>query len=147
MIAPAASPLYEQVAQKIEQLIRNGTLRAGDRIPSVRRASRQHGVSVTTVIQAYLALENRGLIEARPKSGFFVRSLPRDRVLEPKTSKPASAVTAVSVGALQSRLFEVARIPGIVPFGGAAPGPELLPTAKLNRTLAAVSRSAGARGV
>src|SRR5438067_5258326 len=98
MTVPIASPppLYEQVAQKIEKLIRNGTLRSGDRIPSVRRASEQHGVSVTTTIQAYLALENRGLIEARPKSGFFVRSLLRDRMLEPKVSKPVSAVTAVS---------------------------------------------------
>ncbi len=144
---PSSAALYEQVADKVERLIRNGTLRSGERIPSVRRASEQHGVSVTTAVQAYLELENRGLIEARPKSGFFVRPLVQSRVGEPKQSKPASAVTAVTVGSLQSRLFEAAQMPGVVPFGGAAPGAELLPTVKLNRILASVARSAGERGV
>ncbi|HEV7868949.1 MAG TPA: winged helix-turn-helix domain-containing protein, partial [Chthoniobacteraceae bacterium] len=89
MGAPSHSTaLYEQVADKVEKLIRAGTIRAGDRIPSVRRACAQHGVSLTTAVQAYLTLENRGLIEARPKSGFFVRSQFRDAVLEPPTSQP-----------------------------------------------------------
>lgn len=139
--------LYEQVARNVEQLIRAGTLRAGDRVPSVRRASEQHGVSVTTILQAYLLLEDRGFIEARPKSGFFVRAKWQPRPQEPEVSRPPSAVTAVSVGGLQSRLFQASRLPGVVPFGNAAPGPELLPTEKLNRVLASVCRRAGNRGV
>ncbi|MDB6137586.1 MAG: gntR [Verrucomicrobiaceae bacterium] len=139
--------LYLQVVKKVEALIRAGTLLPGDRVPSVRHACKQHGVSVTTVLQAYLMLEDRGLIEARPKSGFFVRTRVPQMVQEPRATKPASAVTAVTVGALQSRLFESSRMPGVVALGGAAPGPELLPTQKLNRLLAAVSRSAGKRGV
>lgn len=144
---PASAPLYEQVARKTEQLIRSGTIRAGDRLPSVRRVSQQQGVSLTTAVQAYLSLENRGLIEARPKSGFFVRPLLREIIQEPRVSKPASAVTAVSVGRLQSRLFEAARMPGVIPFGGAAPSPELLPECKLNRLLATTCRRAGRQGV
>ena len=68
-----SQPLYVAVADKLEKLIRAGTLRPGERIPSVRRTCAQHSVSLTTSVQAYLLLENRGLIEARPKSGFFVR--------------------------------------------------------------------------
>src|SRR5436190_15320842 len=110
MIATAASPaLYEQVAEKIAQLIRAGTLRVGDRIPSVRRTCAQHGVSVTTAVQAFRVLEDRGLIEARPKSGFFVRPQLREQLLEPRTSRPLASVTAVGVGALQSRIFDAAR--------------------------------------
>jgi DNA-binding transcriptional MocR family regulator len=139
--------LYEQVADKIEKLIRTGTLRAGDRIPSVRRASAQHGVSITTAVQAYLELENRGLIEGRPKSGFFVRALLRDGVPEPAASQPRPSVTLVGVGGLQSRLFDAARMPDVVPFGAAYPGPENLPVSKLSRIMASVARSAGARGV
>ncbi len=52
-----------QVAGKIEALIRSGVLRAGERVPSLRRASLQHGVSVTAAVQAYVALENRGLMK------------------------------------------------------------------------------------
>ncbi len=139
--------LYRQVCQKVEGLIRGGTWRPGDRIPSVRQASRQHGVSITTVLQAYLALEDQGLIEARPKSGFFVRPQLLKPVAEPKVSRPRSAVTAVTVGGLQSRLFEASRIPGIVPLGGAAPGAELLPVEKLNRILAGVARRHGRSAV
>ncbi|MES2568868.1 MAG: PLP-dependent aminotransferase family protein [Verrucomicrobiota bacterium] len=143
--SPGDAALYKQVARRIETLIRGGTLRSGERIPSVRRASEQHGVSITTTLQAYLELENRGLIEARPKSGFYVRA--RRMAREPDATRPASAVTAVSVGSLQSRLFEAAGMPDIVPFGSAAPGAELLPARKLNRILASLARTAGSRGV
>lgn len=61
--------LYERVANKIASLIDRGTLRRGDRLPSVRDCSRQEKVSVATVPQAYLSLESQGLIEVRPKSG------------------------------------------------------------------------------
>lgn len=139
--------LYEQLADKIETLIRAGALRAGERIPSVRRASVQHGVSVTTAVQAYLELENRGLIEARPRSGFFVRPQFHTHVLEPTISRPAATATVVGVGGLLSRLFDAARMPDVVPFGAAYPGAEILPLAKLSRTLTSVARSAGARGI
>src|SRR5579863_3492225 len=84
--------LYSRVAAAIEKMIRSGALRPGDRIPSVRQACRQHNVSLTTVVQAYLNLENQGLIEARPKSGFFVRPQLSAGVSEPATSlvKPSA---------------------------------------------------------
>ena len=145
--SPNPGALYVQVAGKVEALIRAGALRAGERVPSVRRASAQHGVSVMTVVQAYVTLENRGLIEARPKAGFFVRAQLRDRVPEPAASQPAAAATKVEVGSLQSKIFEAALLPGVVPFGAAYPGPENLPVLKLNRIMASVARSAGAGSV
>jgi len=148
MISEASSPaLYEQVADKVEALIRAGTLRPGDRVPSVRRASEQHGVSVTTAVQAYLQLEDRGLIEARPKSGFFVRSQLRSRMQEPETTRTSHAATRVGVGSLQSRIFDAARMPDVVPLGAAYPGAETLPVQKLGRIMAAVARRAGERGI
>ncbi len=145
--ATPARPRYEALADEVERLIRAGTLRAGERIPSVRSAARQHGVSVTTVLEAYLLLENRGLIEARPKSGFFVRARPREQAPEPLTTRPARAAGLVEVGSLQSRLFDAVRMPQVVPFGAAYPSAENLPVEKLARTMAAVARAAGARGV
>jgi DNA-binding transcriptional MocR family regulator len=139
--------LYTQVAHKIERLIRDGALRPGDRIPSVRRASVQHGVSLNTAIQAYLSLENRGWIEARPKSGFFVRAQLRDMVQEPGISRPVAVAKRVGVGSLLSRLFDAVRLPEVVPLGAAYPGMENLPVAKLTRIMAAVARRVGPRGV
>ena len=66
-------PLYLKVAHQIERQIRKGTLRVGDRVPSIRGLKRQQGVSVSTVLQAYFWLENQGWIEPRPQSGFYVR--------------------------------------------------------------------------
>ena len=148
MHAPAhATALYQQVADRIEKLIRSGALRAGDRVPSVRRACAQHGVSLTTAVQAYRVLEDRGLIEARPKSGFFVRPQLREQVSEPATSQPRTAAALVGVGSLQSRIFDAARMPDVVPLGAAYPGAAHLPVARLSRIMASVARSAGARGI
>ena len=140
-------PLYERVAAKIEKLIRAGTLRPGERVPSIRRASVQHGVSMTTATHAYLALENRGLVEARPKSGFYVRPQTWERALEPQASHPPSAAGRVAVSSLQSQLFDAMRQPDIVPLGAAYPGEEILSATKLGQIMAAVARRAGGRGV
>jgi len=107
----------------------------------------QHGVSLTTAVQAYLFLENRELIEARPKSGFFVRSQFANRALAPGTSRPGPSATLVSVGSLQSRIFDAVRMPGVVPLGAGYPGPGNLPVTKLSRIMASVSRNSGARGI
>ncbi len=148
MIPPAASaPLYEQIAAKIEKLIRTGVLRPGERIPSVRRAGAQHGVSVTTATQAYLALEDRGWIEARPKSGFFVRPQWKELASEPSISRPPRAPAAVAVGSLQSRVFDAVRMPDVVPLGAGYPSAEVLPVTKLGRIMASVARRAGALGL
>ena len=65
--------LYKQVAFRITELIEHGTLRPGERVPSVRKCSEQQNVSIATVMQAYRLLEDRGIIEARPQSGYYVR--------------------------------------------------------------------------
>ena len=139
--------LYEQVATHVASLIERGALRPGDRVPSVRRLSRQQGVSVATVVQAYLALENRGLIEARPQSGHYVRPRGRSLPPEPRAPRPTATATHVSVDNAVARVYRAARDPLVVPFGAAYPSPDLLPTDKLNRTLAQIARGAGGAGV
>src|SRR5579872_3259628 len=70
----ADSPLYVRLAEQLTQQVVDGVLRQGDRVPSLRELSRQQGVSVSTALQAYLWLENRGYLEARPQSGFYIRT-------------------------------------------------------------------------
>jgi DNA-binding transcriptional MocR family regulator len=139
--------LYERVASRIGKLIDDGVLRPGDRIPSVRRSSHQHGVSVSTAVQAYIALEDRGLIEARPKSGFYVRPRLHRVLAEPRASRPSASAKLVGNTALMARIFEAASRPDVVPLGAGCPSDALLPTTKLNRLLAAATRSNGARGI
>jgi DNA-binding transcriptional MocR family regulator len=146
-ISIAEAPRYVRLAETVAKLIGAGTLRPGERVPSVRKAAQQHRVSVTTVLEAYVQLESRGLIEARPKSGYFVRPQLLRAVPEPVTSRPPRAASPVRVASLQSRLFDAARMPELVPFGAAYPGTENLPAAKLSRIMAAVTRQAGPAGL
>src|SRR5688572_22832686 len=65
--------LYIQVSDGIEKMIAEEVLRIGDKLPSVRVLSEEYGISMGTAFQAYYHLEGRGLIESRPKSGYYVR--------------------------------------------------------------------------
>jgi len=139
--------LYEQVVDRITTLIDRGTLRPGERISSVRKLSSQLRVSVSTVLQAYLLLEDRGFIEARPQSGFYVKLRPRNLPPEPKSSNPSLSATKVGVAELLAKVFEAARNPDFVPLATAIPSPDLLPTKQLNRFMAWVARHRGQQGM
>ena len=140
---PDEAFLYEQLASSISKLIDVGTLKPGDRLPSVRKFSKKRGVSISTVLQAYRHLEDCCLVEARPQSGFYVRPQVRNRPTEPTISDPPQAATEVEVSDLVMAVLETVADPAVVPLGAAIPSPDLLPTARLNRALAAVARQAG----
>ncbi|WP_426767000.1 PLP-dependent aminotransferase family protein [Erwinia aphidicola] len=72
IIEPQAT-LYHQLAETLAEAIRQGTFMPGSRLPAIRRCASIHQVSVNTVLTAYGILEDRGLIEARPQSGYYVR--------------------------------------------------------------------------
>src|SRR5580658_2893766 len=88
MMATASAPLYIRIAEGVIEQIENGTLRAGEKVVSIRRLSRQQRVSISTALQAYMWLENRGHLEARPKSGFFVRRPFASLIPEPRFAVP-----------------------------------------------------------
>lgn len=134
---------YERLAADIVRLIESGTFRAGDRIPSVRQQSHREGASVTTVLQAYYLLEAQGWIEARPRSGFFVRSPLPTALPEPDISSPELDPTQVSVWELVLMVLRDTLNPDLVQLGAAHPNPTLTATSKLNRLLASIARRMG----
>jgi DNA-binding transcriptional MocR family regulator len=126
---------YERVAALIEDQVQRGALRVGDRVPSVRSLSRHQRVSVGTVLEAYVRLEARGLLEARPRSGFYVRVPHVDRPPEPRFRARAAAPAPVGPAAVIVSVMEAAGNARVVPLGAACPSPELLPYRALNRFL------------
>lgn len=139
----ANGPLYGHIADALAGQIERGVLGPGDRLPSVRQLSAQRRVSISTAMQAYGRLEDRGLVEARPKSGYYVRSRRLDRLPEPRASAPAVRAARIAVGEQRARVLEAGVRSDIVPFGIGSPSMELLPVEKLHRTLGAVIRRAG----
>jgi DNA-binding transcriptional MocR family regulator len=140
-VAPAASrPLYVELADSLQHLVEQGTLRPGHRVPSVRTMSRQRNVSIATVLQAYTVLENRGYLEARPQSGYYVRPRPPSLAPEPRMAKPMAKPSYVGVNDLTAEVLDFAQNQDYVPFGSACPHHSLFPTRKLARILGSVAR-------
>ena len=131
--------LYENVAGRVRGLIEDGTLRPGERIPSVRRLHRQWSVSMTTVLEAYRLLEDRGFLEARPRSGYYVRVDPRIVLQEPECSDPPRRPQRVRTD-LVMRLHAEINAEGVVRLGAAVPDLDLLPQRLLARKVSEVMR-------
>ena len=70
---PPTQPLYQRLATHYRSAIEAGSLVPGDRMPSLRTLMRQHGISLSTALQLSRQLESEGWLEARPRSGYFVR--------------------------------------------------------------------------
>jgi DNA-binding transcriptional MocR family regulator len=145
MVATAGGFLYEHLADELGAAIDRGALRAGDRLPSVRRLAQERSVSVSTVLEAYLQLENAGLIEVRPKSGHFVRRRTAPTA-EPRTPRPCQKPSRVAVSDAYTRVLAAMRDPSLVPLGCATVDAAYLPSAQINRIITQVCREMATLG-
>lgn len=132
--------LYQQLANDLAVLIRQGTLKPGERVPSVRETSRERGLSPATVIHAYELLEGQGFIETRPRSGYYVGMEWRAPPPEPRIPRPSARSTRVDVSELVFEVLESLRNRSVVPMGSAFPSPTLFPLKRLASLLATGAR-------
>ncbi len=132
--------IYQQLAERLHTLIRDEVYPVGSALPGVRRLSAQHGVSVSTAVNACQELEKRGVLEARPRSGFYVRQAPALRET-PRPSQPARAPRAVTGQERVLRLVQAVNDPAIVNLGAAVPNPDLMPAAAIERAFRSVLRT------
>ena len=138
--------LFQRLADDISALIRAGTLRLGERIPSVREISRERSLSTATVVHAYELLEGQGFIETRPRSGFYVSGQWKTHTSAlraprtPPARAPVARSTLLDVSELVFEVLESVRERRLVPFGSAFPSPLLFPMTRLARCLSAGAR-------
>jgi DNA-binding transcriptional MocR family regulator len=98
----APLPLVEQITGFLRTRIDERHLRAGTRMPSIRRFAEDNGVSRFTVVEAYDRLVAQGYLESRRGSGFYVRERPQPvRRAEPR----APAMTRIDVVWLLHHLY------------------------------------------
>ncbi|MFB4202656.1 Histidinol-phosphate aminotransferase [wastewater metagenome] len=127
--------LYERLADDVAWAIGAGVYPPGTRLPSVRDVSRHRGVSVSTCVRAYHELERRGVIEAAPRSGFFV--VGRRHSALPTIPGGRSSPVAVAGSDRILQLLAAATDPRVVNFGAATPHPDYMP----GTAVAAASRT------
>lgn len=113
----------------------------------MRESVASRGVSPSTVFEAYYLLESRGVVEARPRAGYFVaeRIAPRSR--EPQLVQPSSGLREVAINDLILDVLGSVRHPDVVPLGSAFPSPSLFPLERLARGMGVEMRKMPAREV
>ncbi len=139
----ATDHLYLQVAEGLEKMIADDILKIGDKLPSVRVLSDEYGISMGTAFQAYYHLEGKGLIESRPKSGYYVRFSQRRFPELPQVLPPDPLSHDVSVKEMISSIYNdiASDQKKIINFALAVPHISLLPVAKINKSVVYAMRN------
>lgn len=131
-------PLIDQIVSAVGKQVDERALRAGLRLPSIRKFAVDHGVSRFTVVQAYDRLVAMGYLNSRQGSGFYVAPRPR-----PHTSgkPPLKLERAMDVLWL---LRNALQQPDTQPMPGAGwlPG-SWMDEAGIQRSLRTLSRKSG----
>jgi DNA-binding transcriptional MocR family regulator len=130
-----ADHLYLQIADKLERLISKEVLKMGDKLPSIRTMSEEQGVSMSTAFQAYYHLEAKGLIESRPKSGYYVIFCTRRMPDMPKPCEAVKKPSEVTVDEIISQVSICTTNNNLTNFSMAAPPESTLPAAKMSKAL------------
>ncbi|HVI45610.1 MAG TPA: PLP-dependent aminotransferase family protein [Chitinophaga sp.] len=142
-----ADHLYLQVADNIEQLIEKEVMKTGEKLPSVRVLSKQHGISLTTAFQAYYHLEGKGLIESRPKSGYYISRNMRRMAPIPGTCRPVKKASDVTVSDMVMEVFHHMSNESILKFSVATPPTSVMPAAKMAKAVIHAMRELPANGI
>ncbi|PJZ41931.1 hypothetical protein CH370_06615 [Leptospira kmetyi] len=125
---------YETIAGTLKSMLESGVLRAGDKLPSLRKISLEKKVSISTVLQAYELLENEGYIESKPKSGYVVLARKGTSKIPTMPKKP-KLVSSFGIDERISSLIDSLQNPNILPLGTGIPEKEYLPIPSLHKNL------------
>ncbi|WP_018152477.1 aminotransferase-like domain-containing protein [Leeia oryzae] len=133
-------PRYQQLADELSRQIRQGILQPGEAVLSVRRACQVFDVSPVTITQAYYLLESQGLIEARPRSGYYVRTRLPQVLNAPAMTAPTTDAAELEVSDFIFQILDSVKDPVFLPLGSSFPDPALFPLEKLGQHLAKAAR-------
>ncbi|WP_159467566.1 PLP-dependent aminotransferase family protein [Dyadobacter sp. 3J3] len=127
--------LYARIAERFETQIENNILKTGDKLLSVRALSKEQGISISTAFKAYIELENKGYIEARAKSGYFVRYNPAKIPKSLDIPKMEASFENIGVDEILRMVYRTMSQEGVVKLSQAVPSSELIPIAKLAKVM------------
>jgi DNA-binding transcriptional regulator YhcF (GntR family) len=98
--------LYTEIANGIASQIRKGTLKVGDKLPSVRKLCQDHQISMNTAKRVFLELESLSLVDSKPQSGYFVSNFLSIKLPLPEISKPSLIANNDEPDELINKVYE-----------------------------------------
>jgi DNA-binding transcriptional MocR family regulator len=137
------SKIYEQLANDFGKAVDDGVLKPGDRLPSIRQTADAHRLSITTVKRAYILLESRGLVEARPQAGYFVCSTKHTLAIAAPSltiSMPEPVGNKVDVARHVLTTFQAIASHNAIPLGSPYPDPALFPWRRISQHSNAITK-------
>jgi DNA-binding transcriptional MocR family regulator len=137
-------PLYRQLAAHYVDAIHTGSLQPGDKLPSLRRLMQLHDISLSTALQLCRTMESDGWVEARDRSGYFVRRPKRLAIApmeEPAAGVPPDPAQYVGIHAKVSDFVARRRqLPEKLNLSIARGAPELYPAEALRNAMTRMLR-------
>ncbi|SFO37999.1 DNA-binding transcriptional regulator, MocR family, contains an aminotransferase domain [Paenimyroides ummariense] len=135
------SYLYNEIADNIADKIKSGVLKAGEKLPSVRNLSREHGISINTAKRIFLELEARSLIWSKPQSGYYINSVSYLKLPLAEASQPIPIANTREPDLLMNDIYSTMRRKDLTLFSIGVPSGTLLPSAKLKKEIQLATRN------
>ena len=131
---------YIELADRIQDQIEKGAFKLSEKLPSLRALCQKTGYSMTTVFQAYVELEKRGVVEPRQRSGYYIR--PRLERLRRSAGRRHYEMVPqkISLDDLIHQLTADMGNPEVLKLGGVAVAPEHLPARRLHQQIKSIPR-------
>jgi DNA-binding transcriptional MocR family regulator len=130
--------LYQQVIDYVEKQEKIGVFRAGDKLPSLRKLSKQLDISVPTVKQAYIELERQGAIYARPQSGYYFKAKEVRTLLPMRDQWLHTSPAEIQCRSLIEQVHSAIHLPNTVALGLSNPVNAHPPDKSLSRLMKGV---------
>ncbi len=122
---------YKTLAGDIEKKILNGTYLIGEKLPSIRELQVKLNLSINTIYRAFIELEKTGLIETRPKSGYYVKPIPILSRNFPPRGTGKKQPQKIDSTFISNEVQLAMSNPHYLPLGTAALSPELMPVKEI----------------
>jgi len=130
--------LYADLADRIQNQIEKGGFKLSEKLPSLRALCQKTGYSMTTVFQAYVELEKRGVVESRHRSGYFIKARLERLRHAPEMKHHEMVPKKVSLDDLIHQLTEDMGNPQIIKLASVAVAPDHLPFKRLHKHLKSI---------
>jgi 2-aminoadipate transaminase len=130
-------PLYKQISQQVEQMVHDGRLKPGIRLPSERKMADLLKVSRMTLTLAYDEMKSRGIVRSQQGSGTFIMRGPRidkaDKVIARQTN---FAYQTGNVNYGMEEIMRYGRDPNLIHLAGVGTAPEMHPGIEFSQCFA-----------